>query len=140
MTSAWKQIDQWLIIIRFCFSIYYLGNLLIIGGNIDLNTMVKTEIINYYNEDLYCTPIDDAIIFDTYLEGATGDVINDIPIICNGYSKSGKTDKCWNIQTKKEIVTTNDQKGYAASIVLNQNGRQKVIFGIICLQNIFIYI
>ena len=121
----------------FCFHIG--NNLLIIGGNIDSNTLMKTEIINYYDKDLECTPMD-PIIFDTYLEGAIGDVINDIPIICNGYSKSGKTDKCWNIQTKKEIVTTNDQKGYAASIVLNQNGRQKVTFGIICLRYIFIYI
>ena len=88
--------------------------------------MVKTEIINYYNKDLYCTPMDDAIIFDTYLEGATGGVINNIPIICNGYSKSGKTDKCWNIQTTKEIATTSEEKGYAASIVLRQNGKQKV--------------
>ena len=89
--------------------------------------MVKTEIINYYNKDLYCTPMDDAIIFDTYLEGATGGVINKIPIICNGYSKSGQPNKCWNIQTAKEIATTSVERRYAASIVLSQNEKQKVI-------------
>ena len=99
--------------------------MLIIGGNMDSSTAIKTEIINYFDKDLYCTPVD-PIIFDTYLEGATGSVINKIPIICNGYSKSGKTDKCWNIQTSKEITTTSEEKGYATSIVLSQNGKQKV--------------
>ena len=99
--------------------------MLIIGGNIDSSTVMKTEIINYFDKDLDCAPVD-PIIFDTYLEGATGGVINNIPIICNGYSKSGKTDKCWNIQTTKEIATTSEEKGYAASIVLRQNGKQKV--------------
>ena len=69
----------------------------------------------------------DPIIFDTYLEGATGGVINKIPIICNGYSKSGQPNKCWNIQTAKEIATTSVERRYAASIVLSQNEKQKVI-------------
>ena len=86
---------------------------------------MKTEIINYFDKDLDCAPVDPTI-FDTYLEGATGGVINKIPVICNGYSKSGKTDKCWNIQTTKEIATTSEGKGYAANIVLSQNGKQKV--------------
>ena len=100
--------------------------MLIIGGNIDSNTLMKTEIINYFDKDLDCTPMD-PIIFDTYLEGATGGVINKIPIICNGYSKSGRPDKCWNIQTAKEIATTSVERRYAASIVLSQNEKQKVI-------------
>ena len=108
----------------FCFHIG--NNLLIIGGNIDSNTLMKTEIINYFDKDLDCTPMD-PIIFDTYLEGATGGVINKIPIICNGYSKSGRPDKCWNIQTAKEIATTSVERRYAASIVLSQNEKQKVI-------------
>ena len=65
-------------------------------------------------------------IFDTYLEGATGGVINKIPIICNGYSKSGRTGKCWNIQTSKEIATISEERGYAASIILSRNEKQKV--------------
>ena len=86
---------------------------------------MKTEIINYFEKDLDCAPVN-PIIFDTYLEGATGGVINKIPIICNGYSKSGKTDKCWNIQTSKEIATISEERGYAASIILSRNQKQKV--------------
>ena len=93
--------------------------MLIIGGNIDSSTVMKTEIINYFDKDLDYAPVD-PIIF----EGATGGVINNIPISAN--SKSGKTDKFWNLQTTKEIATTSEEKGYAASIDLSQNGKQKV--------------
>ena len=99
--------------------------MLIFGGKIDSSTVMKTEIINYFDKDLDCTPVN-PIIFDTYLEGATGGVINKIPIICNGYSKSGRTGKCWNIQTSKEIATISEERGYAASIILSRNEKQKV--------------
>ena len=36
---------------------------------------MKTEIINYFDKALNCTPMN-PMIFDTYLEGATGGVIN----------------------------------------------------------------
>ena len=86
-----------------------------------MNIVTKSEIVDLSDKNKFQCP--DWVDYPIYGYGATGGLVDQVPVICGGNSKDGYRNDCYNVTANEAVLLgkMKEEREFAASVVLNNS-------------------